>query len=262
MKRFEMNEQELTRLIKAAATPGVFQGGLLDGYNPAEVASNKEWETLGKKYGFDHSTVAPGSESEHEPRIFYAQPVDLPFLNVMVDLETLGTKPGCQILSIGAVAFGANGLGQEFYSPINLGSQEALGLTTNQATIDWWKSQSPAAQKVLIDAQTCPQGLEEVLKLFNAWLGGVASYNATHADGRSEKIAIWGNGSDFDNMILAEAYSMAGIELPWKFYMNRCFRTLKNLFPQIREERTGVHHNALDDARYQAGLAVRMLGQL
>lgn len=260
MKRFEMNERELTNLIKAAATPGVFGGGILAGFNPAEVASKKEWETLGLKYGFNPDTAAPGSESENEPRIFYAEPVARPKVHVMVDLETLGTEPGCQILSIGAVVFDTSGLGQEFYSPINLASQAAFGLTTNQATVDWWATQSDEAKKVLKDAEVCPQGIQEVLSLFSSWLAGVAAYNAEH--GSNDKLKIWGNGSDFDNMILGKAYELAGIERPWKFYNNRCFRTLKGLFPHVRAERQGTHHNALDDAKYQAGLAVRMLAEL
>ena len=39
--------------------------------------------------------------------------------DVMVDLETWGTKPGCAIISIGAVSFGPDGLGEEFYTALD-----------------------------------------------------------------------------------------------------------------------------------------------
>jgi exodeoxyribonuclease VIII len=59
---------------------------------------------------------------------------------------------------------------------------------------------------------------------------------------------VWGNGADFDNAILASAYQLMNIGTPWKFYNNRCYRTVKNLHPQIKLERSGTYHNALDDA--------------
>jgi inhibitor of KinA sporulation pathway (predicted exonuclease) len=63
---------------------------------------------------------------------------------------------------------------------------------------------------------------------------------------------VWGNGADFDNPILAAAYRATGISQGWKPYNGRCYRTIKNLAPQVRLVRTGTHHNALDDARAQA----------
>jgi hypothetical protein len=40
--------------------------------------------------------------------------------NVMIDIETLGTRPGSVILSIGACRFGADGIGEEFYRAIDV----------------------------------------------------------------------------------------------------------------------------------------------
>jgi len=42
------------------------------------------------------------------------------------------------------------------------------------------------------------------------------------------------------------------MERPWYFWNDRCYRTMKSLYPQIPMERDGVHHNALDDAISQA----------
>jgi hypothetical protein len=63
---------------------------------------------------------------------------------------------------------------------------------------------------------------------------------------------IWGNGASFDNAILAEAYDCARIDRPWKYWNDRCYRTMKNQFPLVPFRRSGTHHNALDDARSQA----------
>ena len=42
------------------------------------------------------------------------------------------------------------------------------------------------------------------------------------------------------------------IKPAWPYRNNRCYRTLKGLLPAIELERSGTHHNALDDAITQA----------
>ena len=67
--------------------------------------------------------------------------------NVMLDLETLGTSPGCIILSIGAVFFDKNGLGQEFYQTIDVQSSIDAGLTMSGGTFKWWMGQQGAVRR-------------------------------------------------------------------------------------------------------------------
>lgn len=43
----------------------------------------------------------------------------------------------------------------------------------------------------------------------------------------------------------------AGLEQPWAFWNDRCYRTLKAR-SELKIARTGTHHNALDDAKSQA----------
>jgi exodeoxyribonuclease VIII len=78
------------------------------------------------------------------------------------------------------------------------------------------------------------------LEEFNAWIG----------DGNNTK--VWGNGASFDNAILAHAYGKTRMTLPWKFWNDRCYRTVKALNPQVAMQESGVAHHALDDARKQA----------
>jgi hypothetical protein len=62
---------------------------------------------------------------------------------------------------------------------------------------------------------------------------------------------LWGNGASFDNAILAHAYARCGATPPWKFWNDRCYRTVAALTATPRQQ-GGTHHNALDDARSQA----------
>lgn len=168
--------------------------------------------------------------------------------NFMVDLETLGTKPGSVIIAIGATKFTSKGIHEEFYKVIDLDSCVKCGLTIDPCTVQWWMGQSDDARKLFAEKG---DSLFNVLSEFSKFIGL----------GESErKIAkIWGNGSDFDNVLLAQAYAAVNLETPWRFYNNRCYRTMKNLYPTVKFERSGTAHNALDDAKSQTEHLIKIL---
>ena len=151
--------------------------------------------------------------------------------NVMVDLETLGVSNNPVILSIGAVKFDSTGLGEEFYREIAVQSCEEAGLVKDQSTLDWWTTQDPELYAKAISGQ---QSLESVLLEFSAWLG--------------EACNIWGNGACSDNIWLKSAYAACGVELPWKHWNDRCYRTVLALFPKTWRVTPKIPHHALSDA--------------
>ena len=170
--------------------------------------------------------------------------------HVMLDLETLGTKPGCVVLSIGAVEFSPAGLGPTHYSVPNVAEQKEIGLFEDPSTVAWWAKQSPAARKVFTEEQA---GLHDALSEFGLFCGEL---------GAPKDICVWGNGSDFANPILREVFDRANRKAPWGPYNNRCYRTLKSFAPSLKLARQGTYHNALDDARYQAQHAILLLNDL
>jgi 3' exoribonuclease, RNase T-like len=173
--------------------------------------------------------------------------------HIMLDLETLGTKPGCQVLSVGAVEFGPSGPGKTFYAVFEVETQRAAGLVADASTVAWWEKQSPEARAVLTDEKNKTATIEG-LKDLTAWLRLLAP---------RKQLRLWGNGADFDNPILAATFAAFETSLPWEWYNNRCYRTLKNLRKDITlGDRQGTYHNALDDAKTQAEHAVRILNSL
>lgn len=176
--------------------------------------------------------------------------------DVMVDLETLGRRAGCSILSIGAVAFDAESgkLGPEFYTVVKMASCEEYGLRTDPDTVAWWAKQNLEAQKVLKQARAARgnKTLDKALTEFNCYL----------AQFGPKAVRVWGNGSDFDNAILINCYAATELTAGWEFWNNRCFRTLKGMAPSIKVDRTGTYHNALDDAKTQALHAIKVLQHL
>jgi hypothetical protein len=165
-------------------------------------------------------------------------------LDVMVDLETLGTTPGSAIVAIGAVEFDMQNLvlGYRFYRTISLKSCVAAGLTIEADTVTWWLGRTDAARRAITGGT--PLALVDALNEFTAFRAKCAP---------SDNVRVWGNGPSFDNALLSAAYRAVGLEQPWRFWNDRCLRTLSALFPSVEKlPREGVHHHALDDAEYQA----------
>ncbi len=160
--------------------------------------------------------------------------------NIMVDLETFGTEPNSVIVAIGACHFTPDGLNQDFfYEAVNPQSCIKQGLVVNGDTLRWWISQGEEARTEL----SAVPGLHivEALNRFTQW---VNKYNNPQ---------IWGNGAAFDNVILRSAYEACDIKAPWMFWDDRCYRTIKSMFPEIQEDtREGTYHHARDDAMHQA----------
>ena len=161
--------------------------------------------------------------------------------NVMVDVETYGTAPGCVIRSIGAVVFDpiAGGMGDEFYFNIDEATCTGVGLIKDEDSVKWWAAQSPKAQEIFCSD---PFPLKDVLQAFVKWFQ------------KSQGIFVWSQGANFDEPIIQAALRACDIKAPWKFYDVRDTRTAYEMarFNVFNIRRTGVHHNALDDARHQA----------
>jgi len=157
----------------------------------------------------------------------------------MLDIETMGNTPNSAIISIGAVRFDKGGLKDEFQSlPIKLESSIDAGLQIDASTVMWWMKQSEGARSKVYNGKV---ELEEILVDFSRWV---------HES--EEPPIVWGNGAMFDNVILGNAYNKVGMEKPWAFWNDRCYRTVKSLYPKTEIERVGVYHHAVDDAKSQA----------
>lgn len=171
---------------------------------------------------------------------------------IMLDLETMASSVDGVIVSLGACFFNEEEVGDSLYLVLDRDEQLAKGRKVHESTMKWWADQHAEARKVF-DAPQTP--VKNALNCFQQWID---VYGTTPLD-----VEMWGNGSDFDNALLADLYSMWGIAKPWSFRNNRCFRTLKNICVAYGShdlpQREGTHHNALDDAIYQAAMAGRYL---
>lgn len=169
-------------------------------------------------------------------------------IHCMLDLETLGTTAGSIILSIGAVKFVAK-VDQEgepyeelarCYFTVDLNESMALGFIADPETLKWWLLQDGAAKDALF---VDPWPVVDALKAFRHWF---------LAEGHPVE-EVWSNGATMDLVVLGAYYNALGVRCPWSYKMERCHRTMRELFGRDREPpKVGTAHNALDDAEFQA----------
>ncbi|QMM52453.1 3'-5' exoribonuclease [Enterobacter sp. RHB15-C17] len=169
--------------------------------------------------------------------------------HLMIDLETMGTNPRAPIVSIGAVFFNpqVGELGAEFYATVSLSSALDQGAIPEGDTIIWWLKKSSEAR-----AAIC---IDDALHIAKA-LSELSSFISRNSDNPRD-LKVWGNGANFDNVILRSAYERAGHVCPWKFWNDSDVRTMVLLGKQLGFDPKsdmsfdGVAHNALADARHQ-----------
>ncbi|EEY9364761.1 exonuclease [Escherichia coli] len=166
-------------------------------------------------------------------------------IHLMIDLETMGKNPDAPIISIGAIFFDpqTGDMGPEFSKTIDL---DTAGGVIDRDVIKWWLKQSREAQSAIMTDEI---PLDDALLQLREFI-----------DENSGEffVQVWGDGANFDNVILRRSYERQGIPCPWRYCNDRDVRTIVELGKAIDfDARTaipfeGERHNALDDARYQA----------
>lgn len=154
-------------------------------------------------------------------------------MDVMIDIETLGTEPGCVVLTVGACTMQQNPEDRMVYSAaLNWETQVRQGGLVDPGTLKWWMKQSPEAR-----AEAFENGERLTPHEFGAdfarWWQSVGAER------------IWSHGASFDVPILE---SLA--DMPWKFWNVRDTRTLYS-FAGVTPKRGNDHHHALADAMAQ-----------
>ncbi|MGA3766683.1 3'-5' exoribonuclease domain-containing protein [Escherichia coli] len=165
--------------------------------------------------------------------------------HLMIDLETMGKNPDAPIISLGAIFFDpqTGEMGPEFSKTIDL---DTAGGVIDRDVIKWWLKQSREAQSaILTDEIPLDDALLQLREFIDENSCGFY-------------VRVWGNGANFDNVILRRSYERQGIPCPWRYCNDRDVRTIVELGNSIGFDARmdipfeGERHNALDDARYQA----------
>lgn len=176
-------------------------------------------------------------------------------IDIMVDIETLGTRQDATIFQVAAVAFDIlTGETIETFNQIaDIGN--ASNLRVDGSTIKWWLNTNKDLLTELLNNGTV--STDELLKHFNKWL-------VKFKDG-AENIYLWGNGILFDNKMIQYQFEQLGLEYPIYYRNDRDVRTIVDLASvklgiseaELKErynDESLTKHNAFDDVMYQIRL--------
>lgn len=186
-------------------------------------------------------------DTEDGPYVWWAVPNSK---EIMIDIECMGKGSKAPITSLGAVVFNpkTGELGNEFEVVVNLNSSAYYG-EIDASTVTWWLQQSDEARAIY--AKDTPKlTLKDALTQLNEWLS---------AQGEPNDLYLWGNGKEFDNVIVRNAFEACRIRPNFSHWNDSDVRTIVKMGrdilgidPKSTLEREGVHHSALADAKFQA----------
>ena len=168
----------------------------------------------------------------------------------MLDLETLGTRPGCVILTLGAVKFDPYSLkepGPGIYFRVDVDEQTALGREVQEDTLNWWISQANDIREEAL-GETERVSLDTLYRDLNRFLVGANN--------------IWAQGPLFDFAILENLYRQMGWPTPWQYWQIRDSRTLFGVHGDPRIKGKAGLHNALEDCVSQATAVQQVYNKL
>ena len=161
-------------------------------------------------------------------------------MDIMLDLETLSTRPDATILTFGACKFDPytqTDIDKGIYFSINVDEQTELGLHVDDNTVEWWGRQAEdVREEALGDGDRI--SLEQFTQELNRFIVGANN--------------IWAQGPVFDIVILENLYRQLGKPCPWQFWQIRDSRTLLSTHGDPREKNKAGLHNALEDCVSQA----------
>lgn len=155
----------------------------------------------------------------------------------MIDFETLGTGTAACVIQMGAVYFMPGDTGATFKCNVDPYDAVKNGAVMDTSTVMWWMAQSDEARKSVTSGERLPE--RKAFEALNEFL--------SRAD------EVWSHAT-FDFVILTEALKRLGLKPAFHYRAARDIRTLVALSSVDTKKlhRDGVHHDALDDAIFQA----------
>ena len=166
-------------------------------------------------------------------------------MDIMIDIETMGTRSTSMIVQIGACYFNrvTGDIGEKF--KVNI-YHDNDNFTVDYSTIKWWLERNEEARASILGDEISIQ--DAIIKL---------------TEFLSKATYVWSHAT-FDIPILLNAFDKVGEKFPIHYTKMRDIRTLidiKNDNKKSILNRGGTHHDALDDCIYQVAYCVEALNK-
>lgn len=145
-------------------------------------------------------------------------------LDIMVDLETLGTEDDCIITQISAVPFDIH-TGEQvsdgFNKLIDIGNMGSVSI--NGETLKWWLDTNSDLLVSILNGKTdTPRTANLVEDFYQYLLDLVSEYG-------ERNVFLWGDGILFDNRILRHQIESLGFKYPIFYRNDRDVKTIIDL---------------------------------
>lgn len=169
--------------------------------------------------------------------------------DVMLDLETLGNGKNKCIIQIGACYFDRETaeIGKTFKMNVSANSHVSYGAELDADTVYWWLNQPKQAQEsILVEPRV---HIDQAINELNEFLAPAK--------------AIWSHAT-FDFVTIQETFKQLGIKPLFHYRVARDLRTIVDAgrVTVNKIPREGVHHDALDDCKYQVKYCVEALNNI
>ena len=183
---------------------------------------------------------------------------------MMIDLETLDTRPSAVVLSIGAVVFntemshpmsGAEGelkavIVDRFMRVLDIQEQIYRQRTVSQDTLLWWQNQSIAAKAEAFNSVRHP--VIQVLNEFQDFAGSNWAPDGKHIN------AFWASPVAFDLPIWEDLARTFNKDVPWKYNQRYDVRTVvREAGLSVKDHEytsPGIPHTPVYDCEWQIDL--------
>ena len=193
---------------------------------------------------------------------------EIVYVDVMLDVETLGISDNAQVIQISAGEFRLDDVvtsldDMETFDCILDLSTLGDTLTVEQGTLAFWTANGDNAN-VLNRMLNNNNGITEqiMVEKFHKWLSALVWSNAYDDLVIKSEIRLWGNGIIFDNVKIENLFKKYGLQSPVKFYNHRDVRTIVELVADKLHTDVDTYrgqyaygiekHNAIHDVLYQA----------
>ena len=179
-------------------------------------------------------------------------------IDVMVDLETLGTDFNAVIFQIASAAFDieTGNIVEEFNEFADISKLTDDDGIINGGTLKWWLDTNKELLAELLSKNNAYTP-RELLVIYHRWLNELTL--------EYDEVYLWGNGILFDNAIIRHKFENYGLKYPIFYRNDRDVRTIfelaqiktgetaKEMHDRIYDkERTA--HDAMNDVKNQIAL--------
>lgn len=180
-----------------------------------------------------------------------------PQTHLILDIETLSTKPNAVVLSLACVPFQFEVtrsfdeyIKRGFYVKLEVESQFKVGRRAQKETVDWWLMQSAEARLVTKPSDE-DVDTRAALAMFSDYVKHIREN-----DGFDNDCFVWSRGSNFDFPIMESLHDSYQLHPPYSTLSIRDLRTMFDVLtggtrgqynPRRGTPRNFLEHNALHD---------------